>query len=71
MHNGSYIPDCHAMEVVHTLHSAFLPQIELEFNVITSESIKKRAREAIDLLHASKHRSDSVTKGREFIKPQL
>lgn len=49
----------------------FFLQIGLQFNVITSESVKRRARDAIELLHASKNRSDSVTKGRDFIKPQL
>ena len=51
--------------------AALLLQVELEFNVITSESMKSRARDALELLHASKSRSDSVTKGREYIKPQL
>ena len=43
-------------------------QVDLEFNVISNASVRKRARDAIELLQASRQRSDSVIKGRSFIK---
>ena len=39
-------------------------QIDLEFCEVTDGSVRQRAHRAVELMHGSRHRSDSVTRGR-------
>ena len=39
-------------------------QIDLDFCEVTDGSVRQRAHRAVELMQSSKHRSDSVTRGR-------
>ena len=42
-------------------------QIDLDFSEVTDSSVRQRAHHAVELMQSTKHRSDSVTRGRTEI----
>ena len=39
-------------------------QIDIDFSEVKDDTVKQRAYKAVDLMQASRYRSDSITRGR-------
>ena len=39
-------------------------QIDIDFSEVKDDTLKQRAYKAVDLMQASRYRSDSITRGR-------
>ena len=39
-------------------------QIDIDFTEVKDDTVKQRAYKAVDLMQASRYRSDSITRGR-------